>query len=220
MTAIAADAGPPDLAFVSLDDLGFGEATEPEPAPEAPASPLGALAYRPALYRRNAVAWCSVRAWRADAKRADMARLKSCKAALDPVIIAAAAGEIAALLELLFGRFGGWVATTVACGHSRRHDCFGKRLGAAVAAKLGLEFVEIFEDRFVAGVSHPKEFKKLPPLIFKAKPADLKGSPKPTGVLVIDDLATSGGHMEEALGRIRELGLPAFGAVWIAGNVK
>jgi hypothetical protein len=39
-------------------------------------------------------------------------------------------------------------------------------------------------------------------------------------VLVIDDLATSGWHIEEALGMIRALELPAFGAVWIAGTVK
>jgi hypothetical protein len=49
-------------------------------------------------------------------------------------------------------------------------------------------------------------------LIFKITPA------APT--LIIDDLATSGWHIEEALGRVRDLGLPAFGAVWLSGVVK
>ena len=141
-----------------------------------------------------------------------MARLKLCKGAVDPALVAAAAGEISEHLRLLFGTLAGWIGTSVACGHSRRPDCFGKRLGQAVAEQLGLAFVEIFEDRFVAGVSHPKEFRKLPPLVWKAKP----GAP----ALVIDDLATSGGHIEEALGMVRGLGLPAFGAVWISGTVK
>ena len=189
----------------------------PPPAPDhtdasAPDSPLGGLMYRPTLYRRNAVSWVSVRSWRADAKGADLARLKLCKAAVDQRVIGAAAAEIAALLRLLFGHFAGWIATSVACGHSRRPDCFGKRLGQAVAGELALGFAEVFEDRFVDGVSHPKEFSKLPPLMYRDKPA--------APVLVVDDIATSGWHLEEALGMIRELGLPAFGAVWIAGTVK
>jgi hypothetical protein len=50
-------------------------------------------------------------------------------------VISAAAGEIAGLLRLLFGHFAGWIATSVACGHSRRPDCFGKRLGGAVDSR-------------------------------------------------------------------------------------
>jgi hypothetical protein len=97
---------------------------------------LGALAYRPVLYRRNAVAWCSVRAWRADAKRLDIARLKLCKRDPDPSVIAAGAAEISEQLRLLFGTLTGWLATSIACGHSRRPDCFGRRLGAAIAEEL------------------------------------------------------------------------------------
>jgi hypothetical protein len=213
---------PPILpaAFADFEELrfdlplvGFGEAApQPVSAPAAPRSPLGALAYRPALYRRNAVAWCSVRAWRTDAKRVDILRLKLCKRELDPSVITAAAAEISLQLRLLFGSLTGWLATSIACGHSRRPDCFGKQLGRAVAGELGLAFAEVFEDRFVAGVSHPKEFRNLPPLVWRAKPTS------PT--LVVDDLATSGMHIEEALGLIRGLGLASFGAVWIAGTVK
>jgi hypothetical protein len=184
----------------------------PEPQPEAQRSPLGGLAYRPALYRRNQVSWCSVRSWRSDVKRADTAQLKLCKMVVDPQVIAAAAQEIAELLRLLFGHISGWVVTSVACGHSRRPDCFGKQLGETVAERLRSVWAELFEDRFVAGVSHPKEFKKLPPLMLKSTPT--------TPVLVIDDIATSGWHIEEALGRLREQGVSAFGTVWIAGNVK
>jgi hypothetical protein len=177
---------------------------------DAPA-PLGALVYRPTLYRRNGVAWSSVRSWRADARGRDLTRLKLCKAALDGAVIEAAAAEIAALTGLLFGSLLGWSVTTVACGHSRRSDCFGKRLGQTAALALQLPFIEIFEDRFVSSSSHPKEFRKLPSLVWRTKPC----SP----VLIIDDLATSGWHMEEALGRVRDLQLPSFGIAWISGTV-
>jgi hypothetical protein len=95
-----------------------------------PAPPLGRLVWRPAIYRRNGVAWCLVRSWRADLKRADVAALKSCKATVEPTVIAAAGREIAGTRRLLFGRLEGWLATLVSCGHSRRSDCFGKRAGA------------------------------------------------------------------------------------------
>jgi hypothetical protein len=198
--------------MVGLESFGFGAPEEPATPPDEPSSPLGGLVYRPALYRRNAVSRVAVRSWRARARDADVMQLKRCKAAVDSAVIAAAAGEIARVLLRLFGCLAGWAVTSVACGHSRRPDCFGKRLGAAVTAELGLGFVEIFKDRFVAGVSHPKEFKKLPALKWQNMPA--------TPVLIIDDLATSGWHIEEALGMIRNLGLPAFGAVWICRTVK
>lgn len=65
----------------------------------------------------------------------------------------------------------------VACGHSRRANCFGKRLGQQAAAELGAPFAELF----------------------------------PVGpVLVIDDLATSGWHMEEAPSLVRAPGWRGF----------
>src|SRR5262249_25718880 len=151
----------------------------------------------------NDVAWASVRSWRADAKPRDLAAVRLCQTAVDPAVIGAAAEEIAAALRLLLGGLlSGWTATSVACGHSRRPDCFGKRLAQAVAEALALPFGAVFDDRFVAGVSHPKEFRKLPPLQWVRRPDG--------PMLVIDDIATSGWHIEEALATIRGLGVSAF----------
>lgn len=184
-----------------------------QPEEAAPPPPLGGLAYRPTLYARHAVCWVALRAWRADCRLADLAAFKRVKADPDAHrhVIEAAAQEIAARARLLLGPLAGWSATSVACGHSRRPDCFGKRLGQAVADALAIPFEQVFEDRFVAGSSHPKEFRKLPSLAWHHQPAG--------PVLVIDDVATSGWHLEEALGRLRELGLPALGLVWISGTV-
>jgi hypothetical protein len=91
--------------------------------------------------------------------------------------------------------------TCVPCGHSRRPDCFGKRLAQGVAELLGLPFVQVFADRFCTGVSHPKEYSKLPP------PEQI-ADPVPS-MLLIDDLATSGWHVEEALTALRKLGVSA-----------
>jgi hypothetical protein len=39
-------------------------------------------------------------------------------------------------------------------------------------------------------------------------------------VVLVDDIATSGWHIEEAQGMVRGRGLPAFGAVWISGTIR
>ena len=83
----------------------------------------------------------------------------------------------------------------------------------AVAAKgVEVPFVQAFADRFVRGSSHPKEFRRLPPLEW-AEPVN--GS-----AVLIDDLVTSGWHMEEALALLRARGLPSFGAAWIGGSAE
>jgi len=78
--------------------------------------------------------------------------------------------------------------------------------------KLGRPFLKILADRFVTGVRHPKKFEKLPALEVIAHPAERT-------VILIDDVATSGWHMEEALLRLRAKGFVAISVVWLRGTV-
>jgi hypothetical protein len=72
--------------------------------------------------------------------------------------------------------------------------------------------VKVWRDRFVTGSSHPKEFRKLPPLTWQ-------DAPPPGLVLLVDDVATSGWHLEEALTALRAAGHLALGLAWISGTV-
>jgi hypothetical protein len=74
-----------------------------------------------------------------------------------------------------------------------------------------LPFLQVFADRFCTGVSHPKEFVKLPPLEQLADPLP--------SMIVVDDLAVSGWHVEESLLALRSLGVSASATVWISGSV-
>jgi hypothetical protein len=89
---------------------------------------------------------------------------------------------------------------------------FRKQLAEGVAAELGLPFLQVFPDRFCSGVSHPKEFAKLPPLQQIAEP--------PSSMIVIDDLAVSGWHIEESLLALRCRGVSASATVWISDVAK
>ena len=184
------------------------QAAESAPRP----SPIGSLAFRRAIYSRNGVSWSSVRSWSSRARKDDIAALKTVKASVDPATITAAADEIAEHVLAMVGRPTGWLVTTVAVGHSRRPDSFAVRLAESVAERLGTEFAKMFSDRYVSGVSHPKEFTKLPPL------EKLLAADRP--VLLVDDVATSGWHLEEALSAIRGDGVPAIATTWISGTVK
>jgi hypothetical protein len=194
----------------------FGEATFRAGASEAvrprhEAGLLGSLVYRPMVFRRNDIGWVAACAWRAGAKTDDIAALKHAKRKLDRRLIDASAELLAAVVHQLRGDRAADAITNVPCGHSRRPDCLGKQIAQAVAAALGLPFHQIFADRPCSGVSHPKEFAKLPPLERIADPT--------SSMIVVDDLATSGWHVEESLTALRGLGASASAFVWITGAV-
>jgi hypothetical protein len=68
-------------------------------------------------------------------------------------------------------------------------------LAVAVGERLSLGYLQVWRDWPIKGVSHPEEFRRLPPLDMRARPIG--------ATLVIDDVATSGWHTEEALTTLR-----------------
>jgi hypothetical protein len=185
-------------------------ASEPE-KPRHEAGLLGSLVYRPLVFRRNDVGWVAACAWRAGAKAEDLAALKRAKRDLDRRLIGGTAELVAGLVRQLRGDRAADAITSVPCGHSRRPDCLGKQIAHAVAEALGLPFLQVFADRPCSGVSHPKEFAKLPALERIANPC--------SSMILIDDLATSEWHVEESLTGLRSLGASASAFVWITGSV-
>jgi orotate phosphoribosyltransferase-like protein len=172
-------------------------------------SPLGGLAWNPGLLSRNGVRYLRCRSWRQETKRADLYAMKLAKLDLDPEFIAGVVADMKLALGEMFGTGFFDCVVPVACGHSRRQNCLSVRIAVGLAESLGAACTKVFADRFMSGSSHPKEFARLPPLEMMARPQGR--------VLVVDDLATSGWHMHEAVGAIRAMGRPAFGAVWLAG---
>ncbi|WP_097063747.1 phosphoribosyltransferase [Sphingomonas guangdongensis] len=181
--------------------------------PDAAFDLFGGTKPRLQVYSRKLVSWLSTRSWTNAGKKAAIAKLKAAKQALDHNAIEAAAHDLATTLERQVGADNPNVLVThVACGHSQRPDCFSCQIAQRVAEKLRLKFAKVFSDRFVKGVSHPKEFDKLAPIEIATLPAEAL-------VLVIDDVATSGWHMEEALQTLRSAGKACLGFSWISGTV-
>lgn len=186
---------------------------EPSSKPATGNPILGlSLTSRRSVYSRNGVAWLAARAWRESTKRADIRQLKAVKLRVDPAFVAAASADVCSSVRAFFGQLHNWTVSTVAVGHSRRPDSFAVQVAEAAAQELGLPFAKVFADRFVQGVSHPKEFSKLPPLVRVVDPVQ--------PVLLVDDIATSGWHLEEAARNLRASSIPCFAITWISGTVK
>lgn len=182
----------------------------PAPLPAVPL--LRSLVWRPSLRSRNTMGYMTVRCWRAGAKAADIAAFRRAKAALDPELISAAAGECATVARKLLSIAPGATVVPVAPGHSKTSERnLAVQVARATAAALGCRFAEAFRPRPVSGVSHPKEFRNLPPLEWQDKPQG--------PVLLLDDLATSGWHLEEAVTLLREVTAPVSAIAWIGGTV-
>jgi hypothetical protein len=181
----------------------------PRNAPDAPPSPLGGLVHAPGLLSRNGVRYIRCRTWRSETKVDDLLRLRAAKLALEPAFVDAVAADMAGVLRDLFGLGHFASVVPVACGHSRIPGCLSVRVSVALADLVGSRHVKAFADRFVSGSSHPKEFRRLPPLELVEAP--------PAPALVVDDVATSGFHIQEAVSALRAAGIAAAGAVWVAG---
>jgi hypothetical protein len=165
--------------------------------------------YAPAIRSRNSIAYLTCRRFSAQNRLGAIRAIKRLKAEANDRETGLAAAEVALLWLRLTDNPGGWTITNIAAGHSGENS-FGARLAVAVAERLSLGFLQVWRDRPIKGSSHPKEFRRLPPLEMLAKPIG--------ATLVIDDVATSGYHMWEAVTALRALNLPAAGIAWISAD--
>jgi hypothetical protein len=200
----------PTMPFVEFSQAMFRSAEElqSEPAPFN-SKLLDYIVYRPAIYRRNGIRWISVYAWRSRRQTRGLAELKKAKAAPDPSLVTTAATPTARLVAEIFGDRPTDAITCIPCGHSKRADCFAKQIAQVVAELLDIPFVQLFADRPAPGASHPKTCASVPPLQQIAA--------LPPSVIIVDDVATSGWHIEDAMVRLRGLGVKASAVAWISG---
>jgi hypothetical protein len=198
--------------FVDLADATFRFSEDQTHSKPSESTLLKSMVYRPALFRRNGIRWISTYTWRARSKARGLSALKEAKKVVDPAVLTVAATSVATLIHEIFGDKPVEAITCVPCGHSRRPDCFSKRLAQSVATACGLPFLQIFADRPCAGTSHPKQSLSLPPLEQIADP--------PRSMILVDDIVTSGVHVQESMLALRHLGAVVSTVVWISGATR
>jgi hypoxanthine-guanine phosphoribosyltransferase len=160
------------------------------------------------LHSRKGVTYHSVRRWRASIKDCQIAALKALKKQPNDILVDQAANELAKVAKTLFGQPNDWVVASVACGNSGK-NCLAKLLAIRLATLLELEYFEAFDPIKTTGSSHPRRNVERPKMQLS------RSTDRP--ILLIDDVATTGTHIYEAVNLLSQESPSVVSLAWIAG---
>lgn len=181
--------------------------TEPEQPDVVSHFLLSTLIRRRSMRVRRDLVYFGVRSWRSQLKSYQISALRALKRNPPSDFLRTVAAEVADEAVRLAGPQAFQSVTAVPCGHSGPNG-LSQQLGRFVAQQLLLPFEEVFAYQPVSGSSHPKTNLSRPPMRM-IKP--------PTGnTLLVDDVATSGGHIAEAGSLLRKVGTNVTPLAWIA----
>ena len=147
------------------------------------------------LKQRGAISYHTVMRWRSAVKPCQIAALRSLKRYDPDAVVERGAGFLVAAARDLFGDRLVTRVTNVPCGNSGP-DCLAYRLARRVADRMDVPYIAAFEPLPVKGTSHPRRNASRPPMRLRDAPDE--------ATLLIDDVATSGAHIEEAVDLLRE----------------
>lgn len=168
------------------------------------------LVKRQSLRQRKATGYLTLRSWRKPVRTYQIEALKALKMAPPHSLVETAASEIVEAVGRIVGTSAFSHVTPIPCSRSAEDACLSRLIAAEVAHLIGKPLVLLLASAPRKGSSHPKGNASRPPLRL-VKPA--------TGpCLIIDDVATSGAHMEEAITTLRPSAGSVFGVAWIGGD--
>lgn len=190
-------------------ETGSGHIATPKVAVEATERFLmSTLTERRRLLARNGIPYIGLRTWRAPIKQYQIEALVALKNENPRSFVQSIAREMAHAAQTQFGDTLIENVIPVPCGSSGRSDCLSVQVAETVAKLLKCNFLNVLRSSASRGKSHPRSSAKLAPFEL-AKP--VSGT-----CLVIDDVATSGKHIELAVNCLRAQNINAFAMTWIA----
>lgn len=167
------------------------------------------LVRRTKLLSRNGVRFVTLRAWRKSLKAEQIDVFRAMKLAPTQPLVDLIAGEIEALLHSVLGANPFDAIVPMPCGHSVSDACLSVRIADRVAQHLGIPLRSVLTATQRSGSSHPKDNARRPPLRL--------AEPVQGAILLIDDIATSGRHIEEAVTFLRPSCKSVFPVAWLSG---
>ena len=165
------------------------------------------LIKRRLLKSRKSVVFVTLRTWRKTTKDTQIDALRSLKLERSPRAIHSIASEMALAIQELYSGILFTAVIPIPGGNSGHENSFSVLLAAEIARILSIPFSSVLVGRVKKGSSHPKESASLPPY-------KVQGSV--TGqVLLVDDVASSGAHMEKAIIALKHAGAFPMAMAWI-----
>jgi predicted amidophosphoribosyltransferase len=168
---------------------------------------LETLLHQPRMLRRRNRRYFGVRSWRKSIKRFQIDALKALKMRGSVPFVDAIASELAGIVREIYGDVGNAIIVPVPCGHSGP-GCLSCRIARRMADLMQVDFLEAFELIEVKGSSHPATNGRRP----KMKLIESISRP----VILVDDVATSGAHLEEAANLLGQSSPNVWPIAWIA----
>jgi hypothetical protein len=160
------------------------------------------------LHRRGDISYISLRKWRSAVKPYQIDALRALKADVPESFVTAAAEEMVDAVRTIYGDPSKCVIVPVPCGSSGT-NCLSCRIAGRMARVLGIPVVNAFLPIDVPrGSSHPRRNIKRPKMTL------LENITQP--VILIDDVATSGSHINEAATLLRAASPQVWSMAWIA----
>jgi len=159
------------------------------------------------LHQRRDTSYVAIRRWRSAIKPHQIAALRALKSDVPDAFVAGIAAELASAVRTVYGSPKHCVVVPVPCGSSGP-NCLSCRLAHALAATLSLETSEAFAPLVSKGKSsHPKKNAS------RARMRLTEEFDRP--VILVDDVATSGSHINEAAKLLRASAPSVWPVVWI-----
>lgn len=160
------------------------------------------------VLRRKAISYHALVRWKRGIQPAQIAALRALKADLPDAFVDEVGRQLMLAAAQLFGRETFRAIVGVPCGNSGP-NCLSQRLARVVAEGFELPLIDAFSPLDVRGSSHPRRNIARPRMTLQQAVT--------MPVLLIDDVATSGSHIEEAATRLLAAGAPAvLPLVWLA----
>ena len=167
------------------------------------------LVSRPTLLHRNSVPYVAIRRWRCSVKPFQIDALRILKQNPPPRFVSAIVDDILAALDPMIGSALYRYIVPVPCSRSAPNACLSTLLAEKLASRLQLITVHALSVAPAEGSSHPKANVTRAPMRLL--------EPVNGPVMVVDDVATSGAHIEEAVRLLRPSAKAVFAVSWIGG---
>jgi predicted amidophosphoribosyltransferase len=161
---------------------------------------------------RHDCKYFTLRAWKSNKKIHQIEFMKLIKLAPPKSFVRFVANEMSRFLSTLIGHNNKMIITSVPSGHSKTSNCLASILAQRIASNLKTNYVKLWLDRPMPGSSYPRPLSERPNLEWIVVPK--------LPVVIIDDIVTSGSHMEECLTAVRAVGVGALGLAWIGGEKR